>query len=96
MASKKQSSARVPKAIEPDSPSVDDDHHVLVDVPSAACPKCKSTNRERYTSVRTMAIAGTLKDGTRYTHIVWRRTRCQNCGQRRIDRTHENRASKSA
>lgn len=58
------------------------------------CPRCGSTDREPYHDVRAMAYAGT-EDGNAYTHVVWRRTRCQSCGQRRTDRFLENRMGKA-
>lgn len=55
------------------------------------CPTCGSTERERYFHTVERAIAGVDRDGKHYTHVVWRRTRCANCGQIRIDRSYENR-----
>ena len=57
------------------------------------CPRCGSTARSKYVAVRSLAMNGTAPDGQPYTHIVWRRTQCQNeaCGQHRTDRFLENR-----
>lgn len=54
------------------------------------CPKCESTRRAGYTSIVTRDIAGTI-DGHAYTHITWKRTKCRDCGQHRVDLFHENR-----
>lgn len=55
------------------------------------CPKCGSTERVPYYNRRERAIAGVTPEGHPYTHVVWRRTRCENCGQVRDDRTYEQR-----
>jgi Zn finger protein HypA/HybF involved in hydrogenase expression len=49
------------------------------------CPKCLSIKRERYHRVKTREISGTTKDGRSYTRVTWRRTKCQSCGQNRVD-----------
>lgn len=54
------------------------------------CPKCGSSSREPYYATITKAIAGVLADGRKYTHVVWRRTRCRDCSQQRVDKTFEN------
>lgn len=43
------------------------------------CPRCSSTNRSAYFNHREHVI-----DGKRH---VWRRTRCEDCGQLRDDKT---------
>ena len=62
-----------------------------VTVAPSRCKKCGSTNRTPYTTRQEHEIAGLDAAGNEYTHIVWRRTSCANCGQFRIDRTTENR-----
>lgn len=57
----------------------------------AACPRCQSTDRESIRIVRERAIAGTMPNGQPQTHIVWRRVRCNACGQYWIEREHQNR-----
>lgn len=63
----------------------------VVDAKATACPTCGSTRRERYFHTVERAIAGVDRDGKPYTHVVWRRTRCTDCGQVRVDRSYENR-----
>jgi hypothetical protein len=36
-------------------------------------------------------FAGTDTEGQPFTHTVWRRTKCADCGQFRVDRHRENR-----
>lgn len=55
------------------------------------CPKCGSTERLPYWLKREKAIAGVDAAGQPFTHVVWRRTRCADCGQVRDDRHVENR-----
>jgi len=55
------------------------------------CHACGSTERSKYTSRVTHAYRGTTPDGDPYTHIVWRRCICTDCGQHRVDKHHENR-----
>jgi hypothetical protein len=52
----------------------------------AACPGCKSTRREPYRDgiVQTLDFGGEIEtpEGPRpYNRVVWRRTRCSDCGQ---------------
>lgn len=54
------------------------------------CQACSSTEREPYWATIEHPIDG-VKDGKPYTHVVWRRTKCRNCGQHRQDRFFENR-----
>jgi hypothetical protein len=64
----------------------------VVDVKLSQCPSCGSTERSRYVGASTEhEYRGIAPDGLSYTHIVRRRTRCECCGQWRIDRTFENR-----
>ena len=55
-----------------------------------SCPKCGSTDRTRYTTKNVQPYKH-VHAGHSYSHIIRRRTRCQGCGQHRIDRTRENR-----
>jgi hypothetical protein len=57
------------------------------------CPACGSTDRESYSGTLTQEFGGVTPDGKPYTHIVRRRTICRACGQCRVDRFFENRAS---
>jgi hypothetical protein len=47
-----------------------------------ACPSCNSTRREPYRNgvVVDRQLAGEI-DGRPYNRVVWRRTRCLDCGQ---------------
>ena len=65
----------------------------VVTVPTSRCPKCDSTERTPYFGCTEQEHDGVDEKGRPFTHIVRRRTRCLNCGQARIDRSHENRAS---
>lgn len=56
------------------------------------CPACGSTDRDPYFATVEHAIEG-IRDGRPHTHIVWRRTKCRDCGQIRQDRCYENRPS---
>lgn len=58
-------------------------------VKKSRCPKCQSTDREAYHNVRELAIDSVTPDGERYNRVIWRRTRCKNCGQVRIDKSFE-------
>lgn len=54
------------------------------------CRKCGSTERTGYGHTREVAHGG-VHEGQAYTHVVWRRTSCTNCGQVRDDISRENR-----
>lgn len=56
-----------------------------VEVIPSACPKCGSTNHAGYNSTKERDIAGTLRDGRTYRRIVWKRTKCLDCDQNRVD-----------
>lgn len=45
------------------------------------CPKCQSTRRAPYHNTRTLKLA-TKK-------VVWRHTKCLDCGQVRVDKSEE-------
>ena len=62
----------------------------VVQAEVTACGACGSTDRQPYFNVRERAIAG-VRDGKPFTHVLWKRTRCTNCGQIRDDRSYENR-----
>ena len=56
------------------------------------CPRCGSTERSKYLSYKELAQG--VRDprtGEVATHTVWRRCRCEACGQLRTDRHRENR-----
>lgn len=55
------------------------------------CKKCGSTRRAPYHGRKELSFAGLDKDAQPYTHVVWRRTACLDCGQARVDRVTENR-----
>ena len=56
----------------------------------STCRMCQSTRRAPYMNKVEQQIAG-VRNGKPFTHIVWRRTRCLDCGQHRSDVTWENR-----
>lgn len=53
--------------------------------------KCGSTSRGEYFARVERKQTGVDSAGKSYTHIVWRRCKCNACGQYRVDRTYENR-----
>jgi len=57
-------------------------------VQPSKCKKCGSTNRSKYVDKRTLDLLGQLADGTIYTSVTWRRTKCLDCGQVRDDKTY--------
>lgn len=74
----------------PGSPNITD----VVDVIPSCCRKCGCTERTPYVNAQEMAYGGVTGTGRQYTHIVWRSTRCVECGQGRRDRVFENRPEK--
>ena len=50
---------------------------------------CQSTRRAAYLSKRVVTHAGLDPAGNPHTQIVFRRTKCLDCGQHRVDRTYE-------
>ncbi len=50
---------------------------------------CGSTRRAPYSNVRTHDCPGETPDGVAYSRVVWRRTRCLDCGQARDDKSFE-------
>ena len=69
----------------------------MVEVQVSKCQKCGSTRRSEYHGTQTIeqAFPGIASDGTEYTHTIWRRCACLDCGQHRIDIYRENRAESS-
>jgi len=61
---------------------------VVVEVIPAACTKCGSTRR-KVLSKRERNITGNAPNGQQRTHIVWRRCKCDACGQVRAEVSHE-------
>lgn len=61
------------------------------DVIASRCKRCGSSRRKPYQSdPTTLAAAGTDPiTGASYTHVIWRRTACKDCGQARIDKCYE-------
>lgn len=61
----------------------------VVAVLPSHCRQCGSTDREAYIGKPIVReITGTV-EGRPYNKITWRRTRCANCGQARVDQTFE-------
>jgi len=58
------------------------------DVFPGRCPRCGSTRRTPYRSKPVIRALSGVADGKPYTHVVWRATRCLDCGQARTDRTY--------
>ena len=54
---------------------------VVEEVP-AACPRCKSTDRDGYEGSLTRQISGLSKDGRPFNRIRWQYCTCKSCGQR--------------
>jgi len=52
------------------------------------CRKCGSTNRAPYHNTVTHSIRGSHAD-REYDTILYRRTKCSDCGQVRVDKSHE-------
>ena len=61
------------------------------EVQPSRCPKCGSTNRGQYHQVRNfnMKCANTDDKGQLYNRVTWKRTKCRDCGQSRVDRFRE-------
>lgn len=57
----------------------------IVPTTSTRCRKCDSTQRSKYTQVRSRKLIGTAPDGRPFNYVEWKRCRCKNCGQARID-----------
>lgn len=64
-----------------------------VEASATRCPRCQSTVRGAYLSYRELHAGGVdSRTRKKFTHTVWRRTRCE-CGQLRTDRLRENRVA---
>jgi hypothetical protein len=61
------------------------------DVITSRCKRCGSSKRKPYQSDPTTLEAGGVDPitGAPYTHVIWRRTACKQCGQARIDKCYE-------
>lgn len=60
----------------------------IVEAPPTACRKCGSTARAPYFNRREVAVSGLCTQTKQpYTSIIYRRTKCLDCGQHRDDRT---------
>lgn len=61
------------------------------DVVASRCKRCGSSLRKPYQSDPTTLAAGGVDPitGANYTHVIWRRTACKQCGQARIDKCYE-------
>jgi hypothetical protein len=57
-------------------------------VEPSKCRVCGSANRSKYINKRTLDLLGQRPDGTVYTSVTWRRTKCLDCGQMRDDKTY--------
>lgn len=64
---------------------------VIVAVMPAACPKCGSTETEAVRIIRERHLPGISPNGRPRTHILWRKVRCQHCGQYFVEQEHQNR-----
>ncbi len=55
------------------------------------CLKCGSTNRLRYGEMGEPRVVkhNGVHDGVAYARVVWRKTKCIDCGQHRIDKSWE-------
>lgn len=60
----------------------------LADAEKSRCPRCHSTERERYFGTHEVDASG-LIDGKPYNKVIFRRTACASCGQHRSDRSFE-------
>ena len=58
----------------------------VVDTEATSCPRCGSTNRAAYWGKNRRELSGQLADGRIFEGITYRRTKCEDCGQHRVDR----------
>jgi len=65
----------------------------VVHVALPTCKKCGSTERDAYRLVVERAAPGVTREGLEYTHVCHRRTRCQACGQHRVEIHYERRVA---
>jgi ribosomal protein S27AE len=62
----------------------------IVELKKSSCTKCGSTEHTGYHNTRNPLMAkGITPDGRKYNCVIYRRTRCSNCGQSRIDKSFE-------
>tara|TARA_R100000808_G_C2086801_1_gene108669 strand:- start:65 stop:397 length:333 start_codon:yes stop_codon:yes gene_type:complete len=59
---------------------------LIVDTEATSCPTCGSSNRAAYWGKMRRDLSGTTPDGRIFEAITYRRTRCGDCGQHRVDR----------
>lgn len=66
-------------------------HAVTEDVvkPSWMCRSCGHDSYDVFSDLPTTYYAGTLDDGTRYTHVSRKRVRCGNCCQMSVVMSHD-------
>ena len=67
-----------PKQITPAKPR---EVRVQVEEVPAMCPKCKTTGRTGYESIKHRKISGTKRDGTPFNLVRWLNCKCKGCGQ---------------
>ncbi len=58
-------------------------------VEASRCPRCQSTEREKYVGEPFRTHLRGVRDGKPYNVIIRRRTRCKSCGQARFDLSYE-------
>lgn len=63
----------------------------VVQTVPAACPRCAATKRSVLRISAERELRGFTSNGQARTHIIWRRVRCDACGQHYAEQTHENR-----
>lgn len=64
---------------------------VVVEASVTSCPVCGSIRRSEYHGTVTHEISGITEEGAEFTHVIWKRCECLDCGQHRIDKYRENR-----
>lgn len=68
-----------------------------VKVEPSRCKQCGSTDRSRYYDSRSSPhYRKDPETGKETTHRVWRRCKCESCGQMRVDISDENRSNTTA
>lgn len=65
----------------------------IVPVTVSRCPSCGSTDRLAYNCTTEQEYTGGTPEGKPCTHVVRKWTSCKQCGQRRVDRSYENRVA---